>query len=79
MPISLQTVFANAEDEEAYLIGEQILWTEEEWRAEERNGMEMPCPNGKTWGECSEAERAEYQRAKWWYMMRDWVAWQTKH
>lgn len=79
MPISLQTVFANVADEEACVLGEELCSTDGEWRALEKPRSTMPCPNGKTWGECSEEERREYEDAMWWYLMRDWIASQTKH
>jgi hypothetical protein len=65
--------------EEAVKLGEDLWFTQECWQMDGHPRATMPCPNGKTWSECSDEERRDYELAMWWVTARDWVAWQTKH
>jgi hypothetical protein len=65
--------------EEAVKLGEELSSTRSWWEASGEPQLTMPCPNGKTWGELSAAERRDYELAMWWWSAHEWVAWQTKH
>jgi hypothetical protein len=64
---------------EAVKLGEELWLIRECWEGDDQPQATMPCPNGKTWGELTDAEREEYRMCMWWANMCDWVAWQTKH